>query len=290
MCKPTEFEPIEENAQFERMPYSDAVVGHELHNFWGAKVIEHTTACGRILALKVNTRSVLHRSEADLMQYAATHGVLSPRIYGVYDVQTKPRARVMVSDRIPGVPLVDIWETATKAEQASYKDQLRIQLARMRECTQPFIGRLERSGEPRSTYNVYQRLPTLPREFIGPFKNENEFDEWCLARVLPRVGSLSRFKWRRFIEREQQKANGRFVLTHGDLSPRNIMAQDGVITGIIDWQRGGFYPEYMEYAFAMELSPGIEKWWMPVLKEVLQPCSRDRLKFTKLVEDKWKGL
>lgn len=283
MSKPTDPEPTEEEIPFKRMSYVDAVIGHEIHNFWGGKVVEHTTAAGKMLALKVKPRTALSRSEADLMHYASTHGVLAPRVFGVYDVETKPRARVMVSERVPGVPLVDIWEKATKAEQASYKDQLRVQLARMRECTQPFIGRVKRSGEQEATHNVYDRLLTT---YCGPFQDEKEFDDWCLARAIPKVGLISRYKWNRFIEREQRSASGRFVLTHGDLTPRNIMAQDGLITGIIDWERGGFFPEYAEYAFAMELSPAIEKWWIPVLKEILQPCSNDRLKFTKLVEFK----
>lgn len=119
------------------------------------------------------------------MHYAATHGVLSPRVRGVYDVQTKPRARVMVSDRVPGVPLVDIWEDATKAQRAIYKDQLRVQLARMRECTQPFIGRIiNDSGDQQPTYNIYDRLPTT---YCGLFQNEKEFDEWCWARAMPKV-------------------------------------------------------------------------------------------------------
>lgn len=239
---------------------------------------------GTFSPLKVKTRTGLSRSEADLMHYAATHGVLSPKVRGVYDVQTKPRARVMVSDRVPGVPPVDTWQTATSAEQESYKDQLRAQLARMRECTQPFVGRVTKPGEPQPTHNIYDRLLTT---YCGPFMDEKEFDEWCLGRAIPNTGLLSRSKWKRFIEREQRNVSGRFVLTHGDLTPRNIMAQDGVITGIIDWGRGGFFPEYAEYAFAMELSPNIEKWWMPVLKEILQPCSNDRRKFTKLVEVKW---
>ncbi|KAJ4392952.1 hypothetical protein N0V93_002156 [Gnomoniopsis smithogilvyi] len=268
----------------ERMSYVDAVIGHELHNYWGAKVIEHTTASGRKLALKVKTRTGMDRSEEYLMNYAASHGVLAPKAYGVYDVETEPRARVMVSDRVPGVPLVDLWQTATKAEQAGYKEQLRTQLAHMRECTQSFIGRLKKSGEARSTYNIYQRMPIIPKDFCGPFNNEKEFDDWCLARVLPQRGPISRYKWTRFIEREQRKSSGKFVLTHGDLSPRNIMAQDGRITGLIDWERGGFYPEYAEYAFSMKLNPGLEEWWVEVLKEILQPCSKDRLKFTKLVE------
>lgn len=54
---------------------------------------------------------------------------------------------MMVGDRLPGVPLVDIWETATKAEQTSYRDQPREQIAQMQKCTQPFIRPVNRSGE-----------------------------------------------------------------------------------------------------------------------------------------------
>ena len=76
------------------------------------------------------------------------------------------------------------------------------------------------------------------------------------------------------------------MLIHGDLTPRNIIVKDGRITGIVDWERSGFFPEYAEYAFAMKLGHQIEKWWLPVLEEVLQPCSAKRLKFTALVEDR----
>ncbi|KAI3401068.1 hypothetical protein diail_779 [Diaporthe ilicicola] len=268
---------------YRKMSYADAVIGHELHNFWGGKVIEHTTAAGEILALKVKTRSGLHRSEADLMHYAASHGVLAPKVRGVYDVQTKPRARVMVSERVPGMPLAQIWETASESERASYKDQLRLQLKRMRDCTQPFIGRVKMSGKRQQTYNIYDRLLTT---YFGPFETEQEFNDWCLARAIPKVGLLSRYKWKRFIEREQHDVSDGFVLTHGDLTPRNIMAHDGKITGIVDWERGGFFPEYAEYAFAMALGHNIEDWWMPVLKDILEPCSEQRVKFTRLVENR----
>lgn len=263
------------------MEYTDAFIGNEIHECWGAKVIEHTRANGTILALKVKSKDTLTRSEADLMHYAATHGIRAPKVYGVYDVETSPRMRVMVSDRVPGVPLSDVWETATEQEKASYKDQLREQLALMRECTQPFIGGVTKAGDPQPTHNIYDRA--LMKN-CGPFDNEEEFDAWCLARAMPHIGLLMRRKWTRFIERERRNGSGRFVLTHGDLSPRNIMAQDGVITGIIDWGRGGFFPEYAEYAFAMALGHCIEEWWLPVLREILQPCSKDRLKFTTLVE------
>lgn len=274
-----------EELPYKTMPYTAAVTGgHEIQTYskWGGKVMEHRSSAGAIVALKVRPKKFFHQSEANLMHYAATHAVKAPRVLGVYDIETKPQARVMVSDRVPGRPLVELWQTATAVERASYKEQLREQIARMRECTQPFIGRLDDSGERICTQNVFD---TLCMTELGPFNDDEEFEEWVLARAirpLRRPNPISRYKWRKFVQRELRNSSGRYVLTHCDLAPRNIMAQDGVITGIIDWGRSGFFPEYAEYAIAMELSPSIEEWWIPVLKEILQPCSKDRLKFTRL--------
>lgn len=103
------------------------------------------------------------------------------------------------------------------------------------------------------------------------------------------MGTFGSAHWRcpRWLEQDWRKSSGKFVLTHGDLSPRNIMVKDGKITGIVDWERSGFFPEYVEYAFAMKRCHkfhSIEKWWAPILKEVLQRCSKRRLEFTHLVE------
>lgn len=92
------------------MSYTDAVCGTEIYNFYGNRALEHTTATGTVLAIKVKPLSALDPSEADMMQYAATKGILAPNIRGVYDiVTTKPIARVHVSERVPGVPLADVW-------------------------------------------------------------------------------------------------------------------------------------------------------------------------------------
>lgn len=176
----------------------------------------------------------------------------------------------------------NIWHDLSSPEKSSIVAQLREQMARIRACTQPYIGRV--NNQP--TRNVYDRLPTT---YCGPFPNEEAFDNWCLERVPVGFFGLAHWKWLRWLEKERHKFSGKFVLTHGDLSPRNIMVKDGKITGIVDWERSGFWPEYAEYAFAMKLChkfQSSEKWWVPILKEVLQPCSEQRLKFTKLVEDR----
>ena len=50
------------------------------------------------------------------------------------------------------------------------------------------------------------------------------------------------------------------VFTHGDLTPRNIMVDQGYITGVIDWEYSGWFPDYWEYANIMKPSRDFD--WM----------------------------
>lgn len=53
------------------------------------------------------------------------------------------------------------------------------------------------------------------------------------------------------------------VFTHGDLTPRNIMVDQGRITGVIDWETAGWFPDYWEYANMMKPSGDEDwMWWM----------------------------
>ncbi|KAI0543202.1 kinase-like domain-containing protein [Xylaria digitata] len=39
------------------------------------------------------------------------------------------------------------------------------------------------------------------------------------------------------------------VFTHADLAPRNVLVdKSGTITGLVDWEFAGWYPDYWEYA------------------------------------------
>ncbi|KAL1856422.1 hypothetical protein VTK73DRAFT_8288 [Phialemonium thermophilum] len=259
--------------------YVHAVLGNDIYNFFGNRVVEYTTARGDALAIKVKPPDALDRSEGDMMHYASENGILAPRVRGVYDiVTTKPIARVLVSARVSGVPLSEVWTTLSEPERITIKAELRSQLACIRACKQPFIGRIGRQH----TRNVYDRIP---QTYCGPFSDEREFDRWCIARL--KGGPLVRWRWQLFLDRERHRnpGPGEFVLTHGDLSPRNILVHNGHLSGILDWEKSGFFPGYAEYAFAMVLCHGHEKWWIPVLEDILPRCSQQRLDFTRLVED-----
>ena len=40
------------------------------------------------------------------------------------------------------------------------------------------------------------------------------------------------------------------MLTHGDLNTGNIFIHEGRVSGIIDWEHAGYYPDWWEYASA----------------------------------------
>ncbi|KAK2809705.1 hypothetical protein FQN50_003550 [Emmonsiellopsis sp. PD_5] len=60
------------------------------------------------------------------------------------------------------------------------------------------------------------------------------------------------------------------VFTHGDIAPRNIMVDERHhITGLVDWEYSGWYPDYWEYAQIMRPSCLSRDWqaWMDATAE-----------------------
>ncbi|KAK2766638.1 hypothetical protein FQN54_005949 [Arachnomyces sp. PD_36] len=256
--------------------YENAVQGRELYNYFGNRVIESRTSAGRLVAVKVKPLGGFVRSEAEMMNYASQQsGLLAPRVLGCYDVE--PNVIATVTDLVPGESLDKAWHNMDKAQKNSIKTHLKEQLRLFRTCTQPYIGRINRQ----STLNFYDRLDF---KFMGPFESEEEFDNWCLARV---KSPMAYALWKRLLPKMRKEGGQqKFVLTHGDLSARNIMVHDGKITGIVDWEYSGFFPEYMEYALATEIHDCHEDWWKPVLKEILEPCGFQRSRFTAAIKNR----
>lgn len=196
---------------------ADPASHDECHQFYGDRVLKHDTPSGTKIAIKfkrslVNSEEDGIQTEADMMHYAATHGVLAPKVRAVYNIHTvsstRPSASAMVSERLPGDRLSEVWADLSDKERSSIVAQLREQISNMRSCTQSYIGRLNN----RSTCDVYERMPG---KVCGPFVDEEHFDQWCLARVPDGLFGLTRKKWTRWLEKEQQRPFRKFVLTHG---------------------------------------------------------------------------
>lgn len=53
----------------------------------------------------------------------------------------------------------------------------------------------------------------------------------------------------------------RSCFAHADLVPRNIIVDNGKVSAIIDWQFGGWYPEYWEYTKAHYAPMDRPEWY-----------------------------
>lgn len=82
---------------------------------------------------------------------------------------------------------------------------------------------------------------------FGPFAGHAEFHSF-LRRHVP-IENCTRVFGSEVTNCHSRRYQSRF--THADLCPRNIIVDDnGRVSAIIDWEFGGWYPEYWEYTKA----------------------------------------
>lgn len=91
----------------------------------------------------------------------------------------------------------------------------------------------------------------------------SQLHDFLVSRPFPNV-SPSYVRWLRSQLRDYYQV----VLSHCDLHPRNILVvddPDGMvrISSIVDWEMGGWYPEYWEMYKALNTRGGNDDsdWW-----------------------------
>ncbi|KAK2808782.1 hypothetical protein FQN50_004455 [Emmonsiellopsis sp. PD_5] len=142
-----------------------------------------------------------------------------------------------------GHPLDRLWPGLSNAEKCSVRDQLDVILEKLRLLPLPsqYLG----SGNPPHCIDCRMWKRQSPQWM----ESEAQFNEFLLS-------SNVRSGMEPYVEfvRSMLQGNHRIVLTHGDLHPRNILAINneggagGIqVTGLIDWEVGGAYPEYWEF-------------------------------------------
>jgi aminoglycoside phosphotransferase len=92
---------------------------------------------------------------------------------------------------------------------------------------------------------------------MGPFESEQELIEYLIHPA-----SAHGFRSKEAYEAALVRANTKqamshsIVFSHGDLKHHNIMVEGGRITGFIDWESAGWYPDYSDFTTA-----GEDFWW-----------------------------
>lgn len=143
---------------------------------------------------------------------------------------------------IEGRSLDKLWPDLSNAEKFSVRDQLDIILEKLRLLPLPsqHLG----GGNPPQCIDCRMWKRKSP-EWM---ESETQFNDFLFS-------GNSRPGMEPYVEfvRPMLRENHCIVLTYGDLHPRNILAirdeeSGGIrVTGLIDWEVGGAYPEYWEF-------------------------------------------
>lgn len=105
----------------------------------------------------------------------------------------------------------------------------------------------------------------------GPFDSEYDFNEFLVKPVsrCPIPDRVERY-------RQSLSAGHAITFTHADICYTNILVdQDtGHVTGILDWEMAGWWPEYWEYNKAL-FGFRQAKWWVDLMHGVLKPYRKE---------------
>ncbi|TVY13908.1 hypothetical protein LARI1_G009029 [Lachnellula arida] len=145
----------------------------------------------------------------------------------------------LLTSRISGIPLARCHDMLSDEDGAEFVAQMQLYLAQIRaipKVASPEYAICDTRGGACRDPRINDANP------VGPF-----LDEAAFSQVLRNPDEPSR-------------RGHEIVFTHGDLNSRNILVDrvvrpDGTrgwtVTGIVDWETSGYYPEYWDYTKAL---------------------------------------
>ncbi|KAM5445380.1 hypothetical protein MaudCBS49596_007603 [Microsporum audouinii] len=179
------------------------------------------------------------------LQYLANHApdLPVPRVHGLIMLG---HFRVMFMSYIPGVTIDKVWPSLSHEAKVSLKGQLGDIFSRLRRLRQD--DGYELGGVGGEGAKDYRITEVFAHKGITTAKGFNDLQFSAKHRASPHYVKLLHS----FLDDPNRTLRGS-VFTHGDLKKSNIMVKQDAsdpnhydIAGIIDWEDGGFYPEYYE--------------------------------------------
>lgn len=190
----------------------------------------------------VKLGSNLSLTDADMTAHIRSHSadIPVPHPLGALSIGGMTYAFMTL---IEGRSLDGLWQDLSNTEKCSVRGQLNVLLENLRSLLLPsqYLG----GGNPPQCIDCRMWRRKSPERL----KNETQFNDFLLS-------GNRRSGMEPYVDfvRSMLKENHRDLLTHGDLHLRNILVirDDGTeggirVTGLIDWEVGGAYPEYWEF-------------------------------------------
>ena len=202
------------------------------------------------------------RREVDAMNHVRDHtSIPIPTVLDVHVGTGDKEASWILMKQLPGRQLGIAWANMAEYAQARTICQLKSYLDELHSLhppEPPWIGSCTRG--PAYDHRLDNRAT------CGPFASVGEFRDYLVSPVknCPRPEWVA--KYRSLLADEH-----RIVFAHADISWENILVDPGTgnVTGIVDWEMAGYWPEWWEYRKSL-FGARSQLWWINILKEVMR--------------------
>jgi len=199
--------------------------------------------------LKIGTDNT---NEAETMMFVREKTTLPvPRVISHW---THGGHTYILMEKMSGATLESLWPILSADERHSILAQLKCYIEQMRKVEFHFIGAVNR--EPTMEYFVSKKpfgplttLDDMHKLRVNELQLEGVFADYALGKR-----NINDIK---------------FVLSHNDLGPYNILIESGRITAILDWELSGSYPDYWEYARNL-FHCGYDQTWKSEMEKILK--------------------
>jgi len=187
-------------------------------------------------------------NEFEAMQLARRHtDVVVPR---PLDLVSDAERSYLLSSALPGRHIGLCIDTMSDEEVEVFVQDLRKWLMQIRSIPKAIAPEYKLSsavGKGCHDYRISAGVAydKARGDFFGPFRNEKDFNDVLRCGALPEV-----------VHRDGHQ----IVFTHGDLNMRNIMVRDGKLSGIVDWENAGWFPEHWDYNKAHFITKHHWRW------------------------------
>ncbi len=203
------------------------------------------------------------RREFEAMKFVQSHtSIPVARVLDAHlGTDDKDESSWILMERLPGDQLGEAWPAMSEDARAQTVSQLRSyfgQLHAIRPTGLGWIGSC--SYGPAYDHRLDNRAT------CGPFESVSEFHDFLVAPVR----DCPRPEWVTKYRRRLPDDNG-IMFAHADVSWENILVDrvSGSVTGILDWEMAGFWPEWWEYRKAL-FGARSKPWWIRIIKEIMQ--------------------
>lgn len=198
--------------------------------------------------------------EAVAMHMARAAGMPVPKILCCGEHPNAPfnRKFSILMTRLPGVALENSRYQLETGAEGPWLSELKTCVHSMRSWSPPDQSSI------RSPIGTSIRSSRVPGHVMGPFTSEREFYDYLFSPASSHAfESPAEYEQTLLCAKKLQQRPYRITFTHGDFKAHNILVgDDGHLSGFLDWESAGWYPEYWEFTTAMRF--GRNSWWFQV--------------------------